>query len=78
MAIAKSDRFPSEMEEIAATQAAAGQGDALYTAIAEVYRRAYARSLHRTPEEAAKVRSLDDVLGQAAPDRTRPGGDDTR
>ena len=62
VAIAKSDRFPAEMEEIAAPQAAAGQGDALYRAIAEVYRRAYGDAPHRTPEEAARVTGLDELL----------------
>lgn len=62
VAIAKSDRFPAEMEEIAATQDAAGQGSALYSAIAEVYRRAYGDAPRRTPEEAARVTGLDELL----------------
>ena len=62
VAIAKSDRFPAEMEEIAATQAAAGLGSHLYAAIGEVYRRAYAESPRRTPEAAAHVHDLGDVL----------------
>lgn len=51
VAIAKSDRFPAEMEEIAATQAAAGQGGELYAAIADVFRTAHGDSPRRTPEE---------------------------
>lgn len=41
VAVAKSDRFPAEMEEIAATQEAAGQDGELYRAIAEVFRAAH-------------------------------------
>jgi 3-hydroxyisobutyrate dehydrogenase-like beta-hydroxyacid dehydrogenase len=62
VAVAKGDRFPAEMEEIAATQEAAGQGAELYRAIAEVYRRAYAAAPSRTPEEAARTGSLAEAL----------------
>lgn len=41
VAVAKRDRFPAEMEEIAATQEAAGHGGELYRAIAEIFRAAH-------------------------------------
>lgn len=63
VAVSKSDRFPGEMLEIAATQAAAGQGEELYTAIAEVFERAHATRLGTaTPEEAAQMSDLGAVL----------------
>lgn len=62
VAIAKSDRFPGEMEEIAATQAAAGQGGELYATIADVFRTAHGGRSRRTPEEAARVTGLEELL----------------
>lgn len=63
VAVAKSDRFPAEMDEIAATQESAGQGSDLYTAVADVFRRAHVAAPPRTPEEAAEVDRLEHLLG---------------
>lgn len=68
VAVSKADRFPGEMREIATTQDAAGQGRELYDAIADVYERAHAHDRSgRTPEQAARVRALEDVLGALVP-----------
>lgn len=72
LAVAKSDRFPAEMEEIAATQEAAGQGGELYRAIAEVFRAAHDAAPDRTPEEAADVTDLADALDGLARSRDAP------
>ena len=52
------------MEEIAATQAAAGLTPALFEAMAEVYRASWPahRSRARAPEEVDRELPLDDVL----------------
>jgi 3-hydroxyisobutyrate dehydrogenase-like beta-hydroxyacid dehydrogenase len=64
VAAAKSDRFPSEMREIAATQGAAGRGSALYEAVAEVFEDVRRSALgEATPEEA---RGVDDVAAVVA------------
>lgn len=73
LAAAKSDRFPDEMREIAATQQAAGYGGALYEAIAEVFEGAYATALGElTPEQATAVTELPDLLERLRVPRT-PG-----
>lgn len=65
VAASKSDRFPGEMREIAATQEQAGLGPELYTAIAEVYQRVNGTALAgRTPEQAAEADDLDQVLDE--------------
>lgn len=63
VAVSKSDRFPDEMREIAATQAAAGRGGELYEEIARVFEAAYDTELGRlSPEQAAGVRDLSAVV----------------
>lgn len=76
VAVAKSDRFPGEMREIAATQGAAGGSPELYEAMALVYERAHATPLaRRTPEEAADADDLVAVLDALRPrPGPRPGG----
>jgi hypothetical protein len=64
----KSGRFVAEMEQIAATQAAAGASRELFEGMAAVYARLSATSLaDLTPEESAAVDDLRSVL-----DRLRP------
>lgn len=64
----KSGRFVAEMEQIAATQAAAGATPELFEGMAAVYARLSATSLAElTPEESAAVDDLRSVL-----DRLRP------
>jgi 3-hydroxyisobutyrate dehydrogenase-like beta-hydroxyacid dehydrogenase len=68
-AAAKSRRYVGEMQEIAATQAAAGLTPALFEAMAEVYERIAGRPLAlRDPESAPADEGLDDVLRSLAPD----------
>jgi 3-hydroxyisobutyrate dehydrogenase-like beta-hydroxyacid dehydrogenase len=63
VAVAKSDRFPAEMREIAATQGAAGWGAELYEAIARVFEASYATRLGElTPEQAGDVTELAQVV----------------
>lgn len=63
VAVAKSDRFPAEMREIATTQDAAGWGAELYEAIAHVFEAAYRTGLGElTPEQAGEVTELRDVV----------------
>lgn len=63
VAVSKSDRFPDEMREIAATQEAAGWGAGLYEAIAEVFEQAYATEMGElNPEQANQVRGLAEVV----------------
>ena len=66
----KTDRYPGEMREIARTQEACGLGATLFDAIAAVFESIHTTALgRRTPEEAAGMQALADVLGQlAAPD----------
>lgn len=63
VAVAKSDRFPGEMREIAATQASAGGTPELYEAMALVYEHAHGSALARcSPEEAQGMHDLAEVL----------------
>jgi 3-hydroxyisobutyrate dehydrogenase-like beta-hydroxyacid dehydrogenase len=63
MTASKSDRYPGEMREIAATQGAAGADAALFEAMAEVFTSLAASRLARhSPEEAAGLTDLDAVL----------------
>ncbi|OYO18134.1 dehydrogenase [Enemella dayhoffiae] len=63
VAVAKSDRFPYEMGQIADTQEQAGVGGELFRAFAEVYQRSNDTSLAElTPEQAAELVDLDRVL----------------
>lgn len=75
VAVAKSDRFPAEMREIAATQEAAGRGAELYEAIARVFEASYATRLGElTPEQAGRVTELDRVTKDLrTPRALRPG-----
>ena len=62
-ATSKSDRFVAEMEEIAATQRAAGVSGELFDGMAAVYRRLSSTELAgSTPEEARDMRELTEVL----------------
>jgi 3-hydroxyisobutyrate dehydrogenase-like beta-hydroxyacid dehydrogenase len=62
-ATSKSGRFVAEMEEIAATQRAAGASGELFDGMAAVYRRLSATPLARlTPEQARDMADLDEVL----------------
>ncbi len=70
VAIAKSDRLPAEMEEIAETQAAGGQGAELYRAIAEVFRHAHGAAPRRSPEEAARTDDLAQLLSEVGTGRS--------
>ncbi|MDO5501239.1 MAG: NAD(P)-binding domain-containing protein [Propionibacteriaceae bacterium] len=63
LAVAKSDRFPDEMREIAATQEAAGWGGELYESIARVFEAAYRTELGGlTPEQSARIGELAQVV----------------
>ena len=65
MAVAKSDRFPGEMREIARTQAEAGGRVELFEAFALVYEAAQTTVLaDHTPEQAAARTDLTGVLGE--------------
>lgn len=66
-AVSKSGRFVDEMEQIAATQAAAGATPDLFGAMAAVYRELAATPLAAlTPEDAAQADDLADVLRRLA------------
>ncbi len=63
LAASKSDRFVAEMEQIAATQAAAGASGELFDAMAAVYRRLSTTPLGQlVPEEAGQLSDLGEVL----------------
>ncbi|MGL6278545.1 MAG: DUF1932 domain-containing protein [Gaiella sp.] len=68
----KAWRYVAEMEEIAATQAAAGLTPALFDALAAVYRDLADRAVAAVPEEITTPSPLRDVLvaidGKAASD----------
>lgn len=65
LATSKSARFVGEMEQIAATQGAAGASPELFEAMAAVYRRLSTTPLAAlTPEQAAALTDLDDVLAR--------------
>ncbi|MFN8192947.1 MAG: DUF1932 domain-containing protein [Nocardioidaceae bacterium] len=65
LATSKSARFVGEMEQIAATQGAAGASPELFEAMAAVYRRLSGTPLARlSPEEAGALRDLDEVLAR--------------
>ncbi len=66
-AASKSGRYAGEMEEIAATQAAAGLTPLLYEAMAEVYRRMSTTDAGRAaPEDVDRDALLADVLARLA------------
>lgn len=70
---AKSARFVAEMEQIAATQAAAGASPELFAAMATVYARVATTELATlTPEQARGCTDLGDVLARLS--RPGPGG----
>ncbi|HEX6150775.1 NAD(P)-dependent oxidoreductase [Nocardioides sp.] len=63
MSASKAHRFVGEMEEISSTQGAAGASAELFAGMAAVYRRLAATELGSlTPEDAAALRELEDVL----------------
>jgi len=63
MAASKSDRYVAEMEQIAATQGAAGTGPELFEGMASVYARLARTPLaDLSPEEARDLDDLDEVL----------------
>ncbi|WP_248817792.1 DUF1932 domain-containing protein [Frankia sp. AgB32] len=63
LSASKSGRYVDEMREIAATQDAAGLPPELFTAMATVWERVAATPLGAlTPEDAAGMSDLDDVL----------------
>ncbi|MDQ3359303.1 MAG: DUF1932 domain-containing protein [Actinomycetota bacterium] len=65
VATSKSERFVAEMEQIAATQEAAGASPELFAGMAAVYRRLSRSPLAaRSPEQAALLHELPDVLRQ--------------
>jgi 3-hydroxyisobutyrate dehydrogenase-like beta-hydroxyacid dehydrogenase len=63
-ASAKAWRYVPEMEEIAATQAAAGLTPDLFLAVARVYERLAERALAGSPEDVPDDLRLADVLGR--------------
>jgi 3-hydroxyisobutyrate dehydrogenase-like beta-hydroxyacid dehydrogenase len=66
LAASKSDRYPGEMREISETQREAGVGGELFAVMAEVFERLAATELaDLTPEQAAQVSDLGDVLARA-------------
>jgi 3-hydroxyisobutyrate dehydrogenase-like beta-hydroxyacid dehydrogenase len=67
-AATKSGRYVGEMQEIAATQAAAGLPPALFEAMAEVYATFAERPLAREDPESLGDTELEDVLRDLAPD----------
>ncbi len=73
-ASAKAWRYVAEMEEIAATQGAAGLTPALFEALAEVYRDLAARAVAVAPEDVTISLPLRDVLEAIDADRA-PCGD---
>lgn len=67
-AASKSRRFVAEMREIAQTQAAAGLPPGVFEAIADAYEAISASpAAQETPEGAASVGRLDDLLAAIAP-----------
>ena len=69
VATSKAHRFVGEMEQIAATQAAAGASGELFAAMAAVYRRLAATDLAALPpEQAADLTDLTDVLRRLSKD----------
>ena len=67
-AASKSRRFVAEMHEIAETQAAAGLPPGVFEAIADAYEAISASpAAQETPEGAASVARLDDLLAGIAP-----------
>jgi 3-hydroxyisobutyrate dehydrogenase-like beta-hydroxyacid dehydrogenase len=67
----KSSRYVAEMEEIAATQSAAGLTPELFEAIGEVYEALSRRGLARQAPEDVGAPELEDVLRQLAPESGR-------
>ena len=68
VATSKANRFVGEMEQIAATQGAAGASPELFAGMAAVYARLAATDLAALPpEQAADLADLTDVLRRLAP-----------
>ena len=64
LATSKSARFVAEMEQISATQGAAGASPELFAGMAAVYARLSTTPLAAlTPEQARDLTDLEDVLG---------------
>jgi 3-hydroxyisobutyrate dehydrogenase-like beta-hydroxyacid dehydrogenase len=68
---AKSSRYVAEMEEIAATQSAAGLTPELFEAMGEVYEALSRRRPARQAPEGVGAPELEDVLRQLAPESGR-------
>ena len=69
-AASKSPRYVAEMNEIAATQAAAGLTPSLFEAIADVFSALSASELARSaPEDLPREMTLDDVLARLRAER---------
>jgi 3-hydroxyisobutyrate dehydrogenase-like beta-hydroxyacid dehydrogenase len=76
VATSKSERFVAEMEQIAATQGAAGASPELFEGMAAVYARLSRTPLAElSPEEARDLTDLQEVLARLAPD---PGQSSSR
>jgi 3-hydroxyisobutyrate dehydrogenase-like beta-hydroxyacid dehydrogenase len=76
VATSKSERFVAEMEQIAATQGAAGASPELFEGMAAVYSRLSRTPLAElSPEEARDLTDLEEVLSRLAPD---PGQSSSR
>jgi 3-hydroxyisobutyrate dehydrogenase-like beta-hydroxyacid dehydrogenase len=67
----KSSRYVAEMEEIAATQSAAGLTPELFEAMGEVYEALSRRGLARHAPEDVGAPDLEDVLRRLAPEHGR-------
>ncbi len=67
----KSSRYVAEMEEIAATQSAAGLTPELFEAMGEVYEALSRRGLARQAPEDVGTPELEDVLRRLAPESGR-------
>jgi 3-hydroxyisobutyrate dehydrogenase-like beta-hydroxyacid dehydrogenase len=75
VATSKSARFVDEMEQIAATQGAAGATPELFAGMAAVYARLSHTPLAAlTPEQARDLTDLEEVLGRLAQDPPPPPG----
>ncbi len=74
LAASKADRYPAEMREIAATQHGAGLAGDLFEAMARLFEAVDQTALaQHTPEEAAHLSDLHDVLAQLSTRRAAAG-----
>jgi 3-hydroxyisobutyrate dehydrogenase-like beta-hydroxyacid dehydrogenase len=77
-ALAKAWRYVPEMEEIAATQEAAGLTPELFLAVARVYADLADRAVGEAPEDVADDIPLVDVLARLSGEAAGPGGAEGR